>query len=69
MPTDYLCLGSGHNYLSKTLADYLLLKFNYEIDVVSIYYFSIEPLEYSYYEEIFCYTYTTFNQTVTHIFP
>ena len=36
MPMDYLCLGSGHNDLSKTLADYLLLKFNYEIDVVRI---------------------------------
>ena len=47
MPTDYLYLGSGHNDLSKTLAEYLLLKFNYEIDVVSIYYFSKETLEYS----------------------
>ena len=36
MPTDYLCLGSGHNDLWKMLADYLLLKFNYEIDVVCI---------------------------------
>ena len=36
MPTDYLCLGSGHNELSKMLADYLLIKFNYESDVVSI---------------------------------
>ena len=33
--------------LSKMLAEYLLLKFNYEIDVVSIYYFSKETLEYS----------------------
>ena len=36
MPKDYLCLSSGHNDLSKMLADYLLLKFNYEIDVVHI---------------------------------
>ena len=36
MLTDYFCLGSGHNDLSKTLADYLLIKFGYEIDVVSI---------------------------------
>ena len=66
MPTDSLCLGSGHNDLSKMLADYLLLKFNYEIDVVSIYYFSTEALEYSYYKEMFCYTYTIFNETFTY---
>ena len=29
MPMDYLCLDSGHNDLSKTLADYLLLKFKF----------------------------------------
>ena len=36
MATDHLCLGSGHNDLSKTLEDYLPIKFGYEIDVVSI---------------------------------
>ena len=36
MATDYLCLGSGHNDMSKCLADYLGTKFGYEVDVVSI---------------------------------
>ena len=35
MASDYLCLKSGHNDMSKTLADYLKTKFNYELDVVS----------------------------------
>ena len=48
MPMDYLCLGSGHNDLSKMLAHYLLLKFNYEIDVVCISFFIKQFLEYSY---------------------
>ena len=33
--TDYLCLKSGHNNMSKVLADYLKTKFDYELDVVS----------------------------------
>ena len=33
--TDYLSLGSGHNDMSKTLADFLMSKFKYEVDVVS----------------------------------
>ena len=36
MATDYLCLGSGHNDMSKCLANYLGTKFRYEVDVVSI---------------------------------
>ena len=35
MASDYLCLKLGHNDMSKTLADYLKTKFNYELDVVS----------------------------------
>ena len=34
--TDYLCLKSGHNDMSKVLVDYLKMKFDYELDVVSV---------------------------------
>ena len=36
MATDYLCLGSGHNDMAETLSQYLEMKFEYEIDVVSL---------------------------------
>ena len=35
LSTDYLCLQSGHNDLSARLADYIDMKFKYELDVVS----------------------------------
>ena len=34
MVMDYLCLQSGHNDLSKTLAEYIEIKFKMKIDVV-----------------------------------
>ena len=34
MATDYLCLQSGHNDLSKTSVEYIDMKFKMEIDVV-----------------------------------
>ena len=34
MAMDYLCLQSGHNHLSKTLQEYIDMKFKMEIDVV-----------------------------------
>ena len=36
--TEYLCLSSGHNELAERLTKYLLNKYGYKIDVVSIYF-------------------------------
>ena len=35
---DYLCLKSGHNELAERLSEYILSKYGYHIDVVSIHY-------------------------------